>query len=219
MVIQGPILVCFAVREEAAFFSVPKCLREACHVVITGMGALNAVATLNQAYRQLMPRLILTCGFAGGLRPGLPLGSVLYSADPEIDIEPTIDKLGAIRARFHFSERIAWSAAEKASLWSATGADAVEMESEAIRRLAKTLSVPSATVRVISDPAEEDLPLDFNQLLTEDCRVNYRKLAWRLARAPGRIPALLRFQRQTRLAARRLGEVLQGLLAGNRVVH
>ena len=82
------------------------------------------------------------------------------------------------------------------------------MESEAIQTLCRARGIPCATVRVISDTANEDLPLDFNQLAKADLSLNYSKLALAIVKSPGKIPALLRLQKHSKLAAERLAGVL-----------
>jgi adenosylhomocysteine nucleosidase len=119
---------------------------------------------------------------------------------------------GACPVRFHCSTRVAITVEEKRALRQATGADAVEMESSIIRAICRAHGIPSATIRVISDAADEDLPLDFNALLTSEQELNYPKLVLTLLSSPSKIPALLRLQRQTQLAARRLAEVLVRLI-------
>jgi len=105
------------------------------------------------------------------------------------------------------------AAAEKRALRDSTGADAVEMESSVIRTLCREWKIPSATVRVISDTAEDDLPLDFNALMTSDDRIHLGKLALAVFSSPRRFPQLLAFQRQTLTAARELGRVLNELFS------
>ncbi|MBI4325186.1 MAG: hypothetical protein HY674_07965 [Chloroflexi bacterium] len=203
-------LVCFAVKEEAACFSNPPA---GCKVLITGIGPRNAAARLTAALAAFHPSLVLSCGFAGGLNPQLQLGAVLFAAEEESRLTYDLAKLGARPARFYCADRVAVSASEKHRLWLETQADAVEMESGALHQICRERQIPCATIRVISDAAQEDLPLDFNLLLKSDLTMDYAKLAWTLLAAPGRIPSLLRFRRRTRLAARNLADVLRRLPA------
>lgn len=207
------ILVCFAVKEEARpFVTVAKSL-ERVSVLVTGMGRINAASRFHEASAALRPGLVVTAGFAGGLNPALACGAVLFQADADSGLEPVLRSAGAIAGSFYCAERVAITAKEKEQLWHKTKADAVEMESETIRQLARERGVKAATVRVVLDTANQDLPLDFNQLMTPDMRLHGPKLALAIARAPGTIPALLRFQKQTRLAAAALANVLQKVLS------
>ena len=156
--------------------------------------------------------MVLTCGSAGGLRPALTIGTVVFDADAETGLEPALLAAGAQRARFHCSDRVATTAAEKRALWQSTRADAVEMESEVIRAVCREQNIPSATVRAILDTAEEDLPLDFNQLMTPKQEMSYAKLALVLLKSPGRIGALRRLQQNSEAAARGLAQVLVAVL-------
>ena len=172
------------------------------------------------------PELVLTCGFAGGLNPDLKLGEIVFELtdrrgefqEPQTEKEvgdsqssPLRQKLlaaGAKPAKFYCADRIATTATEKKKLRAETGADAVEMESGAIHVVCRERRIPCATVRVISDTAGEDLPLDFNALAKSDMNLDYGKLAWAIARSPGKIGALLRLQKKTRFAAEQLAVIL-----------
>src|SRR5688572_18840769 len=61
----GDILVTFAVKEEMKFFPGGPGIRR----YITGMGRDNAENAIAAALEEIHPRLVLTCGFAGGLNP------------------------------------------------------------------------------------------------------------------------------------------------------
>ena len=204
-------LVCFAVKEEAKFFLPRPSRGGSMQAWITGMGRKNAAESIREAVAAVQPERVLTCGFAGGLNPALALGTVLFDHDFDVGVAEPLTELGALPARFHCSKRVAITAEEKRALWESTGADAVEMESSVIRNLCREWKIPSATVRVISDTAHDDLPLDFNALMTSDDRIHFGKLGLALLASPRKIPQLIAFQRQTIIAARELGRVLSEL--------
>ena len=87
------------------------------------------------------------------------------------------------------------------------------MESGVIRAICSEHAVPSATVRVISDAATEDLPLDFNRLMDADQNLKYAKLTAALLKSPGKMGALLKLQRRTQAAAEKLAQVLVKIIS------
>jgi len=242
------ILICFALKEEAAPFRKVATGKSGVAILITGIGRRNAEKSVRelldggarasgahqQASRLLknarietgaLPELVLTCGFAGGLNPDLKLCDVVFEISrsrgdetqikrerqPETPHVVSYEKLvaaGAKPAKFFCADRIVITAAEKKKLRDETGADAVEMESEAVHAVCRERGIPCATVRVISDTANEDLPLDFNRLAKPDKSLDYGKLLWAIAKSPAKTGALMKLQKRTRFAAERLAEVL-----------
>jgi adenosylhomocysteine nucleosidase len=209
------ILVCFALGEEAVPFRKLAAGRPGVEILITGIGSKNAVAALGQALGAQPPEQVLSCGFAGALDPRLDIGAVVFRAD-ERELGERLVRAGAKAAAFHCADHIATTAAEKQRLRKETGADAVEMESEVIHSLCRERRIPCATVRSISDRADEDLPLDFNALARPDLSLDFGKLALAIAKSPGRIGGLLKLRRQSRVAARSLARVLDAILAGGK---
>ena len=249
------VLVCFALKEEAAPFrkmaAGTVAAVQGASILITGIGRRNAEKSLREFLNSCRsrgnetqvkniletphvvsydPNLVLTCGFAGGLNPDLKPGDVVFETEnaplaPSLSPpggervsartgEGVFSKLsvaGAKPVKFICADRIATTVAEKKKLRAETGADAVEMESGAIQAVCRERGIPCATVRVISDTANEDLPLDFNALAKPDMSLDYGKLAWAIASSPGKISALLKLQKQTRFAAQRLADVLSKL--------
>ena len=194
-------LVCFAVPQEAKAFQKLVRGRADVRVLITGMGARNAERAVREVLRELRPSRVFTCGFAGALNPELSIGDVVCLREAPV--------AGAKPAVFHCASRVAVTVAEKSTLRSQTGADVVEMESAIIARVCREAGVECVTLRAVSDTAHEDLPLDFNVLMTKDEKLSPFKLAFAVLKAPQKIPALICLGKNSALAAERLAEVLE----------
>jgi nucleoside phosphorylase len=205
-------LICFALKEEAAPFHKVVGGKPGVITLIGGIGRQNAEKSLREFLTANSPKLVLTCGFAGGLNPDLKLGDVVYElAGPAANDQKLAANLAAARAKpakIFCADRIATTVAEKKKLRDETGADAVDMESAAIHAVCAEKHIPCATVRVISDTANEDLPLDFNALAKPDKNLDFGKLAWAIAKSPGKIGALMELQKKTKFAAEQLAGIL-----------
>jgi uridine phosphorylase len=210
--LQPSVVVMFALRREAAAFRPWARSRNRLMTRVTGVGRERAERAIREVLREGAPALVITAGFAGALRPGLAVGTVCYDADAGHALAPLLQAAGAQPARFYCAGRMLITARQKAECHRETGADAVEMESGWIREQCRQAGVASATVRVISDTAEEDLPLDFNRLTDASQRLCPFKLAAALLRRPAAVPALWRLRRQTAIAGRALAAVLQRAL-------
>jgi nucleoside phosphorylase len=184
-------------------------------ILLVGMGRANAEKAIRAALDANRPALVITSGFAGGLNPQLLTGDVVFEGEFRIQNSEFRTRLlaaGAHEGKFHCANHVATTAAEKWTLWQQTGADAVEMESQVIREICREHDIPSITVRVVLDTAGEDLALDFNALMTPDKQMDFRKLALTILKAPGKIEALLRLQKQSRAAAEKLSAALNQII-------
>jgi adenosylhomocysteine nucleosidase len=131
---------------------------------------------------------IISTGFCGALDPALTLGAIVQA--------------GIVSA-----DRVVVTAEEKAALRRSTGAVVVDMEFGEVQRIAAEWGVPVRAVRVVSDTASEDMPLDFNRYRDREGRFSRGRIALAaLARPFTAISGLLRLDRNCRLAAERLGE-------------
>jgi len=131
---------------------------------------------------------IVSTGFCGALDPELRVGDIVED--------------GIV-----CSDRVAVTASEKAALREKTGARAVDMESAAIAGRAREWGVPFRSIRAVSDVAAEDLPLDFNLYIDEKGHVARGRIAFAAMKNPfTKIPALLRLDKNCRIAAEALGE-------------
>ncbi|TAK94213.1 MAG: hypothetical protein EPO07_17040 [Verrucomicrobia bacterium] len=203
----GKNLVCFALEDEARAFRKLAAGRNDVDILLTGIGQKSAERAVREYLRANSPKQVFTCGFAGGLDSQLQIGDVVF-----LTVDWLLDKqlvqAGAKPGSFYCAPRVAVTALEKSRLREQTGASAVEMESVAIHTVCIELGFFCATVRVISDTVHEDMPLDFNALANPDQSLSYGKLALAIAKSPGKIPALLRLQRNCKFAAERLANVL-----------
>jgi hypothetical protein len=223
------VLVCFALKEEAAPFRKMAAGNSDVSILFVGIGRQNAERSFRKwladkaGFAAIRPPdkspglanfasfIVLTCGFAGGLNPELKLGDVLFETTNE-ELRSRLMRAGAKVAAFFCSDRIATTVREKQLLRAQTGAEVVEMESAAIHAVCREHGIPCATVRVISDTAGEDLPLDFNALAKPDKNLDFGKLFLAVARSPGKIGALLELQKKTGFAARQLATVLARII-------
>ncbi|HEU6447487.1 MAG TPA: hypothetical protein VFV23_03505 [Verrucomicrobiae bacterium] len=200
-------LIFFALKEEAAPFQKIIGDRPNVSICLTGIGRANAENAARQILSASRPGIVFTCGFAGGLNPSLKIGEVLFETADE-NLRAKISSAGAIPTKIFCADRVAITVAEKQQLRDETGADAVEMESLAIHNVCREQHIPCATVRVISDTANEDLPLDFNKLAKADKNLDFGKLFFEIAKSPGKISALMELQKKTKFAAEQLAKIL-----------
>jgi nucleoside phosphorylase len=191
-------------------------------VVLTGVGSGRAWdATAITRWGERSFDIIVSSGLAGALRREHRPGEVLvartvrdFKAQEPLPCDGELVRLaemcGAkIVETFYTSDRIVVRAEEKRKL--AGLADAVEMES---RRVIGQARLPGwhdsrcVAVRAISDRADEDLPLDFNEMLDLRGNVSVRKIIAETIRRPRVVPPLVRFAWQSRHAAKSLAAFL-----------
>ena len=186
-------------------------------VLLTGMGSQNAFNAIRTIPIELTDVCIST-GLAGALDPALRPGiivagrcceavSKLQKTSSDSDLLNLALAAGARSVDlFLTSETILVTATEKQAL-AATGS-VVEMESTYILAAASERRVPAIAFRSIGDGADEDLPLDFRNVVDSRGRVRVFPLLKELALHPHRLALLVRFGRQSRAAARSLADFL-----------
>jgi len=188
-------LTCFAVKEEAEPYEQHPRKHSSVEILITGMGAKNAEESLRKSIAIHRPLLVLSCGFAGGLNPYLDRGTVIFSGG-DARLESRMLAAGAVHGHIGNVEHVITKAAEKQKLFESLKVDAVDMESEALAKVCTEEKIQFAIVRVIMDAANEDLPVDFNELMTPELTINRFKLATMLVKAPKNIFVLKKFRKE-----------------------
>ena len=194
-------------------------------VVLTGAGPRQAAKQASKAIRAESDSLsaCVSSGLAGGLRPEYGLGQVLaarnvFSEEPRGDqglqllpsSKPLIsfaeDQGATVVERFHTAARVVVTAEEKRQLGAS--ADAVEMESFEILRVAAANGIPAVAIRAISDVAGENLPLGVNGIFTDEGQVSIARVVGQVARHPQSISSLVKLGQQSKLAAESLTRFL-----------
>jgi adenosylhomocysteine nucleosidase len=159
-------------------------------------------------------RALFSVGVAGGLKPGLPVGtpivasSVIAAGGSFATTASWADVLtravpGSVRGPVFAQDGIA-DAAEKEDLYRKTGALAVDMESHVVARIAQARDLPFAVLRIVVDPSERSLPRAAKVAMQPDGSVSLIRIAMSVAARPAQIPLLVRSGMDARVAFRAL---------------
>ncbi|MCE9630115.1 MAG: hypothetical protein K8S94_05260 [Planctomycetia bacterium] len=134
---------------------------------VAGVGADAAAAATRLLVDGHRPRLLISAGFAGGLDPALPRGSVVRpgASLTEMDRPPIpLAQIGIVAESRTAAvsivtvSNVAATAAAKRLLATRFGAQLVDMETYAVASVARSAGIDCASVRVVSDDASQELP-------------------------------------------------------------
>ncbi len=207
----GPILMVAAMREELA----PTLRRIGAHVrnrrvhaIVTGLGGDRAETAIAKAFDSVRPSQVLHIGVAGALKPGLTgvlrIGRVMDEHRNAIPLA-TRDA----NATLLTVDRPALTPEAKTALFDQYRADAVDMETFRVARLARDTGVPLTALRAISDAANEAILPEALEWVDAELGVASPLAAMRhLAVHPWDLPAVMRMGRQMRRATRALADVV-----------
>jgi len=187
------------------------------NVLLTGIGGKKAWVEAAKVIWDCDVDFCISSGLAGGLRPQhlageiLVPGEILDSASRSVACDEQLIQLAVKSSAkrvdaFYTGSDVVGHAADKKQLGLI--ADAVEMESLEVLEEATGFGAKVVAVRGISDTVEENLPLDFNRVTTRDGDVSMMKVFGQIAQHPWSIPSLLRFGKQSRMAAGKLAGFL-----------
>lgn len=181
-------------------------------LVADGPGAAHAGRAAAEALSRSTVHCILSTGLCGALDERLKPGELVHAVEV-IDgrgerWQPLVPHAGTKPAMLLSIGRVAVTASEKRSLAAATGAGAVDMEAAGVAAEAARQGQPFYCVRVVSDGAKEELPMDFNLYRDLEGRFSRSRIAAACALRPWVVPALLRFERRCRWSAGILGDCL-----------
>jgi adenosylhomocysteine nucleosidase len=173
----------------------------------------------NVPYR---PKLVLSAGFCGALRPGYRAGDIVVAdeviADGKSRPVPWPGELAAgdWQPTLHHDRllcvpRLVGDVADKRALAAEHGAGVVDMESAMVAEACRRAGVPFGCVRAVSDDCDTPLSPKLVACL-EGGRVAPLRLLAATAASPGLVPQMWRLARQTGRAAEQLALALGELL-------
>jgi adenosylhomocysteine nucleosidase len=194
--------------------------------VQAGIGARRAAAGSRCLVQRFAPEALVSFGFAGGLLPGLPSGTLIVGdrlvggdsrlpgpgADAALVATLTATaaavRLPCRRGAVVTAADIVADPLSKAALARHTGACAVDMETAGVVEVACRHGLPWVALRAIVDTAEETLDRACLALVRADGRVALRRLIGALRRRPARLRGLIRLGWRAARARRHLGDIV-----------
>jgi adenosylhomocysteine nucleosidase len=199
-------------------------------VVLTGVGprlaALRAAELMRAEADSI--QLCISSGLAGAVKADYAIGQILAARAVRSEglsrdrgsnllecsaaLTSFAEECGAtIVNRFYTSERAIGTPEEKERLGQL--ADAVDMESFAVLTEAAASGIPGIAIRAVSDLADESLPLDMNQVFTQNGHLSVPRVLGQMARHPGAMPGLMKLGKQSKTAAESLARFLDRYVA------
>lgn len=186
-------------------------------VYLTGIGWTGAKVGMVYLLSK-KPDACISSGLAGGLRADLNCGQIVAArlvgttkdtskVQSRQRLLALAEEAGAtvVDSFITASEVVSQSRLKKAM---AEFGDVVEMESFHILNMTTGPQVASVAIRAISDVADQDLPLDFGKAVKSDGTLNLRQLLFQIGRQPHKIPALIKFGRESERATVALANFL-----------
>ncbi|HEU0117360.1 MAG TPA: hypothetical protein VFR09_01895 [Alphaproteobacteria bacterium] len=174
---------------------------------ITGADVACAAARPQKARwlaRELVKRgakQLMSFGIAGGLEPGLPIGSLIIgthvsSTDGKWECDAQwINTLTQRLPEAHCggvwgSEYLIPTARDKRALYERSRCLIVDMESQCAAQIAAEANLPFIVVRAVCDSSDMDVPPLVMDTIAENGHVSVPKALWSVLRHPSQIPDL-----------------------------
>lgn len=209
------IAVAFALEFESAVFAAKHDRRLRVAIWLLGAMGAGTAEVLAKKLAQTKPRLVISAGFAGGLRPDLAIGDLVLGtnySDPNIVSQLTLGE------RWHKGDlctvdAIVEKSEGKRQLAEQSGAIIADMETAHLARICGENQVPMLSLRCISDALADDMPVPANVLLNpETCRPDPMGLFKHLITNPTCVTGFNRLLKNAKVAQTRLSDGLEEVL-------
>lgn len=161
------IAIAFALEFESAYFRAKHDGRLRVASWLLGAMGVEAARILDKRLTETRPSLIISAGFAGGLQPGLAVGSLVLGknySSPDLVAKLRLSpawQIGDVRTEAAIIER----SADKQRLGQETGSLVGDLETSHMAEVCARHDVPMLSVRCISDALNDDMPVPADILL------------------------------------------------------
>jgi nucleoside phosphorylase len=181
-------------------------------VLHTGVGESVCRERAGKFLEDQQFELLISAGFAGALNDQLQIGDLLLAKNfstVHLNEKRSLSTLPIHAADLLTASALIDSAEERNSVARASGAAAVDMETEFIARACAAHGIPLLSLRVITDTPREPFPAPPNVLFDiAKQRTDLAKLTKFFLAHPNRIPSLVQFARRTAQARKTLADAL-----------
>ena len=181
-------------------------------VLHTGVGEKACRERLGKFLDDRQFDLLISTGFAGALNDRLQIGDLLLAKNfstIELSDSWSLSGLPIHTADLLTASALIDSSEERNNVARASGADAVDMETEFIARACAAHGVPLLSLRVITDTPREPLPAPAHVLFDIAKQRTYLpELARFFVTHPNRLPQLIQFARRIGRARKSLADAL-----------
>lgn len=187
-------------------------------VLLTGIGAANAARAIRN-FADYRPDVCIASGLAGGLKPRHRSGEILaarrvraegagisYKSDEAL-FSAAVGCGAKPVDQFLSSGHVVRTAHEKFRLGDA--ADAVDMETSTVMQEMSGLGVPCVAVRAVADPADMDIPCDFERAMDDSGHIRIVEVLSQVAGDPRRVWPLAQLGVRSTYAATALARFLE----------
>ena len=142
---------------------------------------------------------LISFGLSGGLQPYLQAGTlliptaILFESGERFETNPQLSAClgGPTPHTVLAGGDIIVLACDKSEKWKITGANAVDLESGAVARIAAEHGLPCACLRAVCDTSERSLPPAAIHALDRTGRIRVGAVTWSVLSHPLQMPALI----------------------------
>jgi adenosylhomocysteine nucleosidase len=193
-------------------------------LVRSGMGYDSAKLALAEIAGKYDLECVISIGYAGALDPALEVGELVVADQVVYDVTSKTYSLdeelfGAMpeahRGTLLTVDEVVATPPEKKALREKYSAVAVDMETSALAEEAEARHLPFASVRAITDTADQEL-IDCSHLVAEDGDVSKLKAGWHILTHPGDLKGMIELGQHAKIATANLTAFLRKCMSSRK---